>query len=301
MTEGTAILLLVIAELGLVITIAGIVGAILWTRRRRREQQAMAELITTVTGRQDARRVTLTGWLSHYLGYPEQETVLRADQLLEAETGIYRRMIAAIQESDAERLEGIVAGMDILTHLYREAAAAAPGDAGDNIAYTTAPVEADDELTKLGEYPSLDEDLKPENDRGPEDREEEPVAPDGGADPAAPHHDEDPLFGDEGTVPAKAGGIVNMPADVPLRPAGIGPQGVEALGETPAEPETGPPRDTMDQTNPDPAWEEALREQAAGTKGDEAAPAGRRHPESDPLGDLFDDGEDTDGEPPVHR
>src|SRR6056297_1347692 len=125
MTEGTAIILLVIAELGVVLAIAGIVGAILWTRRKQREQRAVAELITTLTDRQDTRRVTLTGWLTHNLGYPEAEVASRVEQLLEAEMGIYRRMATPFHETDAERLAGIMAGMDILTHLYRDTVAAA--------------------------------------------------------------------------------------------------------------------------------------------------------------------------------
>ncbi len=196
MTEGTAIILLVIAELGVVLTIAGIVGAILWTRRRRREQQAVAALITAVAERQDTRRVTLTGWLTHNLGYPAGEVSSRVDQLLEAETEIYRRMTPALHETDAARLAGIMAGMDTLTHLYRDTVAAAPEPDAENIAYTTGPADADEELTKLGED-------------APESGTAGPAATDDAADTAA---GDDP-GGEAGHGASPAGPDIAAPAD----------------------------------------------------------------------------------------
>lgn len=289
MTEGTAILLLVIAELGLVLLIAGIVGAILWTRRRRREQRAMAELMAAVTGRQDTQRVTLTGWLTHYLGYPEREVASRVEQLLEAETEIYRRMVRAIQETDTERLESIVAGMDILTHLYRDTVAAAPGAATDNIAYAAAPAGADDELTKLGE------------DDGPEGGEDGNSSTGTGAETVTEGPDMDPRFGDDWAPTPEAGEAADFTGDVTPRPAGKGPHEQEAHAETPEEVDTGAPDDTPDQAALDAAWEEALKEQAAGEAAGDPATATPPAPESDPLDDLFDDKDHAEGEPPVHR
>jgi len=288
MTEGTAIILLVIAELGVVLAIAGIVGAILWTRRKRREQRAVAELITTLTDRQDTRRVTLTGWLTHNLGYPEAEVASRVEQLLEAEMGIYRRMASALHETDAERLAGIMAGMDILTHLYRDTVAAAPRTDAENIAYTTAPADSDEELTKLGE------DV-------PEHGADRPPPPAGAAGTASKDHSADPVFGEDWAPTPQAGEAANAPGDMVQEPAG-GDQGGEGgyPGST-AEPATTAIDETRDQATLDAAWEGALAEQAAGIKTDDGATAANRPADSDPLEDLFDDGDDADGEPPVNR
>ncbi|MDZ7750991.1 MAG: hypothetical protein U5S82_04865 [Gammaproteobacteria bacterium] len=289
MTEGTAIILLVIAELGIVLLIAGIAGAILWNRRRRREQQAMAALIAAMASRQDTRRVTLMGWLSHNLGYPQGEATSRADGLLEAETEIYRRIAMALHGPEAERLESIVAGMDVLTHLYRDTASNAPGEAAEHIAYSAEPAEADDELTKLDEAdtPGAGNDAPPQP---------------GGAGATA-SQDPDDLFGD-GWSPAPEEAENAPPSEhVALQPAGDGEgQKEELTAPPPAESSTAADadtrQDTLDQTALDLAWEEALQEQTAGEEADEPATATAP---PDLLDDLFDAKDDADGEPPVHR
>lgn len=296
MSEATTILLLVVAELGLVVLVAAAVALALNRRRRRREQSAVDGLLQQVAEDHKTRQVALSGWLTRTFGYSDDEARGLADQLLAAETTLYRDTVSAIQARDPAAIAALPAAVDRLTYLYRDIPMGGAGASGDDIEYTPG----DTDFTKLGEEPAAT------TEDAPADR---PPAAAGGEDDELPEPEEsgerDELPepdapGDGGELPADAGQTPPQQGDSGDEPAADVAED-EERNETAGEgrPVAGGDGSETGERKPEPAASGTA--EAPANPGDELFSDSSQSEDYDPLDDFFDSPDEPDKEPPVHR